>query len=69
MLRDVRCPVLFLNGRYDQFRLGIAAYRRACPHAEEVVVPGAAHVVNLDQPERFADAVLGFVERVSRTAP
>ncbi|GAA5148875.1 alpha/beta hydrolase [Nocardioides marinquilinus] len=63
MLHGVDCPVLFLHGRWDQFRLGIRAFRRACPHAEEVVVRGASHLVNLDQPERFARAVLDFVER------
>lgn len=65
MLRDVRCPVLFLNGRFDQFRLGVRAFRRVVPHARVQVLPGAAHVANLDQPERFARAVLDFVAELS----
>ena len=65
MLHGVGCPVMFVHGRWDQFRLGVGAFRRACPHAEEVVVPGASHLVNLDQPERFADAVLDFMRRVA----
>jgi pimeloyl-ACP methyl ester carboxylesterase len=68
MLSEVWCPVLFLNGRFDQFRVGVRTFRRACPHAEVQVLPGAAHVANLDQPERFADAVLDFVRRAVRGA-
>ncbi len=75
MLRGVGSPVLLLNGRWDQMRLGVRGFRRACPHVDvEVrVLPGASHLVNLDQPQAFADAVLGFVDRVtdgiSRRAP
>ncbi|WP_211348914.1 alpha/beta fold hydrolase [Nocardioides litoris] len=64
MLHGVRCPVLFLNGRWDQFRLGVRTFRRACPHAEVRVIPGAAHVANLDQPDLFAQALLDFVGRL-----
>jgi pimeloyl-ACP methyl ester carboxylesterase len=69
MLHDVRCPVLFLNGRFDQFRLGVRTFVRACPHAEVRVVPGAAHVVNLDQPEAFARAVLDFAAAATGGQP
>ncbi|MEO9325519.1 alpha/beta hydrolase [Nocardioides sp. C4-1] len=61
MLHDVACPVLFLNGRFDQFRLGVRTFLRACPHARVQVLSGASHVANLDQPEAFARAVLDFV--------
>ena len=64
MLADVRCPVLLLNGQYDQFRLGERSFRRFCPAAEVEHVPGASHLANLDRPEEFAEAVLRFVRRV-----
>ena len=65
MLADVRCPVLLLNGQYDQFRLGERRFRRACPAAEVEHLPGAGHLANLSRPDEFADAVLRFVDRVA----
>ena len=65
MLADARCPVLLLNGQYDQFRLGERRFRRACPAAGIEHVPGAGHLANLSRPEEFADAVLRFVRRVT----
>ena len=39
-----------------------ALARSALLAAERVLIPGAGHVVNLDEPEAFDRAVLGFVE-------
>lgn len=58
MLHDVRCPVTFLNGQWDQFRVGVRTYLRACPHARVRVVPRASHLAPLDQPAAFARLVL-----------
>ena len=58
MLHGVRCPVTFLNGQWDQFRVGVRTFRRACPHAQVRVVRRATHLAPLDQPEAFARAVL-----------
>lgn len=68
MLRAVECPVLLLNGRFDQMRLGARAFRRACPRAREVVLPGAGHLANLDQPVAFAEALLRFANEVAEPA-
>ncbi len=62
MLAAVRCPVLLLNGQYDQFRVGARAFLRACPAARVEVLPKATHLANLDRPVAFADAVLRFVD-------
>jgi len=32
-------------------------------HAEKVVVPGAGHAANIDQPRAFNDAVVDFLAR------
>jgi pimeloyl-ACP methyl ester carboxylesterase len=61
MLSGLSCPVLLLNGQFDQFRLGARAYLRACPHARVEVIPRASHLSNLDQPVAFAEALLRFV--------
>jgi pimeloyl-ACP methyl ester carboxylesterase len=66
MLRAVTCPVLLLNGRFDQFRIGTRAFVRACPQARVEVIPGAGHFSNLDQPEAFAAALLRFADSVQR---
>ena len=58
MLTDVRCPVTFLNGQWDQFRVGVRRYVQACPHARVRVVPRATHLAPLDQPAAFAGLVL-----------
>jgi pimeloyl-ACP methyl ester carboxylesterase len=33
-----------------------------------VVIPAAGHAVNIDQPQAFIDAVLPFLDGVSRNA-
>jgi pimeloyl-ACP methyl ester carboxylesterase len=65
MLRGLSCPVLLLNGQYDQFRLGVRAFLRDCPDARVEVVPRASHLANLDQPVAFADALLRFADEVA----
>ena len=69
MLEPVHCPVLLLNGQFDQFRVGAKAYLRACPSASAEVVRRASHFANLDQPEAFAQAVLSFARRVVDSVP
>ncbi|CAN7335406.1 alpha/beta hydrolase [Terrabacter sp. LjRoot27] len=69
MLEHVHCPVLLLNGQFDQLRIGARAYLRACPSAREQIVRGAGHLSGLDRPEAFADALLGFVRTDVDSAP
>jgi pimeloyl-ACP methyl ester carboxylesterase len=64
MLWGVACPVLLLNGQYDQFRIGVREVLRACRHAHVEVVRGAGHLANLDRPEAFADALIRFADSV-----
>lgn len=66
MLTDVRCPVLLLNGQFDQFRLGARAFVAACPQARVEIVTRAGHLSNLDQPVAFAEALVRFADSVSR---
>lgn len=68
MLSEVSCPVLLLNGQFDQFRLGVRSFSRACSQARVQVLPRASHLTNLDQPEAFARAVLDFVDSLDAHA-
>lgn len=65
MLRDLGCPVLLLNGQWDQFRLGVRSVLRVLPGARVQTIRGASHLSNLDQPESFAEAVLAFAGTVT----
>ena len=65
MLRSLECPVLLLNGQYDQFRWGTRAFLEACPQARVQIIPKASHLSNLDQPEAFAEALLDFAAEVT----
>lgn len=65
MLDGVDCPVLFLNGQFDQFRLGIRDYLAHCPQGREEIVRRASHLSNLDQPRAFAEAVIRFAREVA----
>jgi pimeloyl-ACP methyl ester carboxylesterase len=68
MLAHLTCPVLLLNGQYDQFRLGVRRFLRAVPHARAETIRGATHLANLDRPDAFADAVLRFARDVTDSA-
>jgi haloalkane dehalogenase len=62
-------PMLCLWGENDEFAPVAGAYRfrKEVPGAEIVVVEGAGHFVFADEPERCAEAVTGFLSRISAT--
>ncbi|MBU8871267.1 MAG: alpha/beta hydrolase [Gemmatimonadales bacterium] len=63
-LPNLQIPTLVIHGAEDQLiPVGEAeSMAAALPDAELVVVPGAGHLPNLEQPEVFGDAVRGFLE-------
>ena len=64
-LPSVDVPVLVLVGADDRPFLGAAEYVAAkIPGAEHVVIPGAGHSSNIDQPELFNRQVLAFLDRL-----
>ncbi len=61
-LESIRVPTLVLVGENDQPFLGATDYMAAkIPGARKVVIPGAGHAANLDQPEAFNRAVEAFL--------
>ena len=63
-LEEIRVPTLVITGLEDQLyppamARGIA---KRIPGAKLVEIPGAGHIVNLEQPERFNRAVLDFLK-------
>jgi len=63
-LPDIAVPTLVLAGADDASFLAAAHYMAsAIAHAEKVIVPGAGHAANIDQPGAFNDTVTGFLAR------
>lgn len=65
-LPQVRVPALVLTGAADTSTPPSAARELAAAigGAQPVVLPQAGHFSYLDQPDAFADAVLGFLDRL-----
>lgn len=64
-LPDAGVPALVVVGSEDKPFLAASDYMAAkIPGAEKVVIPGAGHAANIDQPEAFNEAVLGFLNRL-----
>jgi pimeloyl-ACP methyl ester carboxylesterase len=61
-LPDIKVPSLVVVGADDAPFLAASDYMAAkIPGAEKVVIPAAGHAANIDQPEAFNAAVLGFL--------
>ena len=59
-------PLLVCRGERDRtgtIARHMAERKRAWPETETAVLPGAAHVVNLDAPEAFNRLLLDFLTR------
>jgi pimeloyl-ACP methyl ester carboxylesterase len=65
-LASIEIPALVVVGEKDEPYLRAAEVLASrLPQAEAVRIPGAGHVVNLETPEAFDAAVLGFLRRVA----
>jgi 3-oxoadipate enol-lactonase len=64
-LGELRVPTLVLIGDLDETVsiLMADALAEGIPGAEKVLFPNVAHMVNLEQPERFNEVVLGALAR------
>jgi pimeloyl-ACP methyl ester carboxylesterase len=64
-LPAIAVPTLVLVGEDDAPFRGAADYMAAkIPAASLVVLPGAGHAANIDQPEAFNQAVVGFLDAI-----
>lgn len=62
LLPEIKVPSLVLVGAEDEPFLAAADYMAAkIPGAQKVVIPDAGHASNIDQPDAFNAAVLGFL--------
>jgi pimeloyl-ACP methyl ester carboxylesterase len=69
VLPDIKVPALVVVGADDAPFLAASGYMAAkIPGAAKVVIPAAGHAVNIDQPQAFIDAVLPFLDGLTRGA-
>lgn len=62
-LPDIKVPSLVVVGADDTPFLAASDYMAAkIPGARKVVIPAAGHAANIDQPEAFNAAILGFLD-------
>ena len=68
-LPEIRVPALVLVGAEDTDYLRAAEVMAAkLAAAEQIRIPGAGHMVNLEEPEAFDAALLDFLARVAPAA-
>ena len=67
-ISKISVPTLIISGERDHPDARNNADRAATtiPRARKVVIPGAAHLVNVDQPEEFNRIVLDFLSNVRK---
>lgn len=65
-LSAIRAPLLVLVGDLDlPDKLAVAdELEAAIPGARQQIIPGGAHMVNMEQPEAFNAVLLAFLERL-----
>jgi pimeloyl-ACP methyl ester carboxylesterase len=69
LLPDIRVPSLIVVGADDAPFLAASDYMAAkIPGAKKAVIAAAGHVVNIDQPQAFIDAVEPFLDGLRRGA-
>ena len=69
-LAEIQTPALVMVGEQDeQFLRAADVLAARMPRAERVAIPAAGHILNLDQPEAFDAALLGFLERQGLARP
>jgi 3-oxoadipate enol-lactonase len=65
---DLRCPVLAVAGELDVSEVVQTArhLEANAPDARALIWPDVAHMIGMEVPERLADAIVEFVERIPR---
>lgn len=69
-IRSIACPVMVIEGELSDpaFVTADAFVMRLLPQARMVVLPGAAHMLHVDQPELWVEAVAEPAARVPSPA-
>ena len=67
-LKEIRCPAVVIVGKDDPGTPVAMSeeIHRALPGSKLVIIPDAAHLSNLEQPERFNQALGEFIDSVNK---
>ena len=66
-LPELEIPTLFLVGEYDEARPEtMREFQALVPGSRVIVIPDAGHLVNVDQPQAFNDAISEFLAAVEK---
>jgi proline iminopeptidase len=69
-LVEIKLPMLFLAGRYDEATPESAAYYRSlAPDSELVIFEKSSHMPQLEEPDRYLAVVRDFLNRAERNRP
>lgn len=69
-LPNITVPALVVVGADDKPFLVASDYMtKKIPGCQKVTIPNAGHAVNIDQPEKFNEAVLRFLTSSDNTKP
>lgn len=64
----MKLPTLFLVGEYDEARPEtVREFQARVAGSLVKVIPGAAHMVNIDQTEAFNEAIAEFLASVEKS--
>jgi 3-oxoadipate enol-lactonase len=65
-LKEIQCPVFIIVGEQDHGTPPemARAIHQNLPGSELLIIPSAAHLSNVEQPEVFTSAVMKFLDRV-----
>jgi len=64
-LAEIKAPALAIVGDLDMPNILeiVGLLEKDLPNFEKVTIPGVAHMVNLEKPQEFDKAVLGFLKK------
>src|SRR6185369_13735139 len=64
-LTEIRAPVLFIVGRFDEARVQtVTDFQRLIPGSTLEVVEGAGHMAMVDEPARYTQALRSFLQHL-----
>lgn len=64
LLSSVRCPVVLVNGQFDQMRLHVRRFAAAARDARVVTIPRASHLMPATHPQQVARVLREAVSAV-----
>ena len=64
LMSRIECPVLFINGQFDQMRITERRYQRLAPGSRLATVPRATHLAPLTHPQHVGRLIGEFIGHV-----